>query len=115
MVRTRIRWSALDPGKDIAGEPGPGALAPLEPDLALNVAVMVDVFVVVAVMLCCSKGGAGEHHREEGGNHELLHRRNRSMSRIAAELNFSGRTAQREPKVERAHVARATVKRIRVN
>jgi hypothetical protein len=102
MVRTRIRWSALDPGrKDAAGGSGSGAIGTLEPDLALNVVVMVDVFVVVAVMLLGSECGAGEHHREEDGNQKLLHTRNRSMTAICAERNFRGTLSQAEPRMKR--------------
>jgi TldD protein len=69
--------------------------------------MMVDVFVVMAVMSRRSKGRACKHHRQQGGNQKLLHTRNRSTGRIATELNFSGRTARHESKVERVLAAQS--------
>ncbi len=73
-----------------------------EPELALDVMVVVNVFVMVTVvMFRRAKGRAGKHHRKQGGNQKLLHSRNRSMSPIAAIGDFRVRIAAPEPNVER--------------
>jgi hypothetical protein len=78
--------------REIGGGPAPANLRTPEPESALDVMVVVNVFVVVMVVMSCgAERRAGKHHRKQGGNQKLLHSRNPSMRPSPAERDFRGR------------------------
>lgn len=79
---------------------GLDAIEQREPELVLEVTMVMNMFVAVVMMYSGSEGRACKHHNKQSGENQLFHSQNRNMRLARAKGACTFRVTPHESKVE---------------